>query len=1174
MKVLLYFLIIFISISCKQAINIKSNFGLGLSTSGVNNFSNQDSGAISFLSKNKDSAKLIYECSLNGAAFETCTSPYPFASLVEGTHTFQLKARLPDNSIKDSLTLSWVVDLTVPTASFNSTPQDPNNSTLAAFNFGGNDGVGSGIGSYECSLDSGAFTLCSSIVPFLGLSTGTHNLEMRAVDRAGNKSTSVSYSWLVDLVAPSITINSDPGLAASVNSATFNFSANDTGGSLLGNLECRLDSAAYAACVSPVALSSLAQGQHTFNIRAYDGAGNITTVAHVWTVDLTDPQISTFSVANGAPVVGIRLTTTQLSTVIGGSAITEMRFSELADFSNTTWEDFSAAGSFMLSNVSGDRIIYAQVRSAAGRVSNILQTTVNLEVGTPPVVAMVSPGLGETHAPGDPITVSWTCSPGSVSSPLATAPITSIQYTIDDGSSWNVIATNLTNNLSATEGNYVWTLPSTSPSGVAITGTTAFKISVACSSLSGIVSNGMSALQNSIWNIFAGEPGNISEGVHIDAADLSSLSNQFQGFVSNSKGEIFYSKGHGISHIDPQSGLVSNWVGNMYSKGCDPAQLKFTAPQVVGVTQNDEIFIYSHICSTMTKINSLTKAIVWTKQLPPIDVTSSSVAQTQLSSRTYLNSGYFFYYSGNAFYMLDMNNSTSAPVLVWGTPGVCGTVGTVGTEAAGSPIPCNTSDIYQLAVRPDLAKMWVRVNGLTFELLRTPAGTYQINSLNKTEWGAREFSNCVAPLGESHLLYCRSAEGTGNKMGVLDLNTEVWKAIHTVTGQYKNMSVTLGLGATHQNYILLFSYQTNELFKYSYDTATPSMVKVGGSPFFSYGNGTGVDPASTVFTQISSIAYDSLNHNLYVRAVRHLRKFSLDPVTSAVTSISTAFHASAGNSSAYGALTISNDGLAAFSQIGGAAANQWNTYNLATFNPVAESISTGVGLYTGAGTGSYPLLTDIINSAGTTYNLFSKEKYATFLSDNNLYFCAYSDSAETQNHWIFKSDRGTSKIYAVAGATGVPDYNPAHSGGAALGASLKRVYGMQPDTNNDLLIFDGDHLRKITLTTESGAPKIYDLADFSSYPNYPAGTRWTHAVHDKATGWNYFVVSNDINLNRVAKVWAAHNSTDGFIEISTAGLQLSSEMSNMKSLELAVTPLGLLLLDMDKKRILVTPLLP
>lgn len=1163
--------------SCVAKVNIDVKAkGLSLKAIGVNSFSNQVNGAISFSSQSHDNSQIIFECSLNGSAFQTCTSPYSFTNLAEGAHVFELRAQSTDKTIvlKDALTKSWVIDTTVPTASFDSTPLDPSNVTIGSFDFAGNDGAGSGIAGFECSLDSGLFSSCSSVVPFMGLTTGQHDLEMRAKDRAGNTSASVSYSWLVDLVAPSITINSGPGLAASVNSATFNFSAIDTGGSLLGSFECRLDGAAYAACTSPVALSSLAQGQHTFNIKAYDGAGNSSTVTYTWTVDLTDPQLTTFNVANGAPVVGIRLTTTQLSTVAGGSSITEMRFSELADFSNTTWEDFSAAGSFMLSNVSGDRTIYAQVRSSSGRVSNILQTIVNLEVGNPPVVTVTSPGVGETHAPGSPITISWTCSPGSVTSPLASTPITSLQYTIDDGSSWNVIATDLANNVNATEGNYIWTLPSTSPSGVTITGTTAFKISVACSSLSGVVSNGMSPLQNSIWNIFAGEPGNISEGVHIDAADLSGLPNQFQAFHSNSKGEIFYSKGHGISHIDPQSGLVSNWVGSIYSKGCDPANFKFTSPQVVGVTVSDDIFIYSHICSTMTKINSITKAIIWTKQLPTIDVTSASIAQTQLSSKTYVNSGYFFYYSGKAFYKLDLNNSTSGPVLVWGTPGICGAVGAVGAEAAGSPIPCNTTDIYQLAVRPDLAKVWVRVNGLTFELIRTPSDSYQISSLNKTEWGTREFSNCVAPLGESNLLYCRNAEGTGNKMGILDLSTEVWKANHTLTGQYKNMNVTLGLGITQQNYILLFSYQTNELFKYSYDTATPSMVKVGGSPFFSYGNGTGVDPTSTVFTQISSIAYDGLNHNLYVRAVRHLRKFAIDPITSTVTSISTAFNAVGGNSSAYGALAISNNGLAAYSQIGGAASNQWNSYNLATFNSVAESISTGVGLYTGSGTGAYPLLTDIINSTATTYNLFSKEKYATFLSDNNLYFCAYSDSTETQDHWIFKSDRGTSKIYAVAGATGAPGYNPTDSGGAALGASLKRVYGMQPDSNDDLLIFDGDRLRKITLTTEPGAPKIYDVANFASFPHYPAGMRWTHAVHDKATGWNYFVVSNDVNLSRVAQVWAAHNSTDGFIEIPTNGLQLSSEMSNMKSLELAVTPLGLLLLDMDKKRILVTPLMP
>lgn len=1178
MSVLIYLTTIFLLISCSMQIDIESKFkGLSLKASGVNSYSNQVSGSISFLSASRDNTKIIYECSLNGAAFQTCTSPFSYTNLSEGEHIFKVQAQFSDNdiSIKDSLTTTWVIDVTPPTASFTSTPEDPSKLALGVFNFSGSDGAGSGIASYECSLDSGAFTVCSSFVPFVGLTTGSHNLEMRALDKAGNASTSVSYTWLVDLVAPTINISSSPSLATISTSATFNYTVSDVGGSSVGLIECRLDSAAFSACDSTTtSFSSLSDGQHVFYMRATDGAGNISTLQYSWTVDLVDPQLNSFSIANGATAVGIPLTTTQLVSVAGSSSIKEMRFSEASDFLNAEWEPFSAAGSFMLSLTGGSKTIYAQVRSAAGRVSNILQTSVTLDIGVPPIITVTAPAAGGVYSPGNSVNIAWTCQPGSMSSPLATTPITTIKYTVDDSTSWHTIASNLVNNVSATDGNYTWTLPSLSPTNQPITTNSAFKISISCRSSSGVVSNGMSPIQNSVWKIFAGEPGNIAEGVHIDAADLGTLREQEQSLVSDSKGYIYYTKGHGISRIDPQSGLVSTWIGDLYSRTCDANNLKFIAPEVVGVTPNDEIFIFSFQCSTITKVNTITKSAIWTKQLPTLDIYSPT-GGVQKKSRQYVNTGYFIYYSKTAFYMVDLNDSTSAPVLVFGTPGACGPVTAVGTEAALSPMPCNTTDIYQIALRPDLAKIWMRVNAITHELIRTPTGSYQINSLNKTAWGTRNFSNCTHSLGESNLLYCRNEEGTGNRMGILDLTTEVWKPSHTVTGQYKNMSTTLALGATHKDYILLFHTQTNELFKYIYNGATPVVSKIGGSPFFSYGNGVNKPSSEVVFNQISAFAYDRLNNNLYVRATRHLRKFTIDPVLAIVTSISTGFNAVAGNSSAHGGMSVSNDGLAAFSFAGGTPSAMWATYNLATFNDVAGTLSAGINLYNAVSTGAtYPALNEIFNTSGTTHNIQSQRKISTFLSDNNLYFYGSSAADDSQDHWIFKSDRATSKIYAVAGAAGAAAYNPVDSGQAALGASLKRIYGMQPDVNDDLLIFDGDHLRKITLTTESGAPKIYDLADFTTYPNYPVGTEWVHAVHDNSTGWSYFAVANDTSKNQIAQIWAAHDSSGGFVRIPIDGLTLSTYKPAARTLNLEVTPVGLLLLDVDKQRILMTPLMP
>src|SRR5205823_977866 len=53
------------------------------------------------------------------------------------------------------------------------------------------------------------------------------------------------------------------------------------------SFECALDSAAFAACSSPVSYSGLGDGPHSFRVRARDPAGNLdpTPTERSWTID-------------------------------------------------------------------------------------------------------------------------------------------------------------------------------------------------------------------------------------------------------------------------------------------------------------------------------------------------------------------------------------------------------------------------------------------------------------------------------------------------------------------------------------------------------------------------------------------------------------------------------------------------------------------------------------------------------------------------------------------------------------------------------------------------------------------------------------------------------------------------------------------------------------------------
>jgi hypothetical protein len=118
----------------------------------------------------------------------------------------------------------------------------------------------------------------------------------------GNKTVSATFR---DATAPDTIINTHPANPSSVDSATFTFTGTDnvTPSASL-TFECELDSGAWASCTSPAPYSSLANGTHTFSVRAADAASNVdaTPATFTWTVAVSNNQAP---VANaGGPYTG------------------------------------------------------------------------------------------------------------------------------------------------------------------------------------------------------------------------------------------------------------------------------------------------------------------------------------------------------------------------------------------------------------------------------------------------------------------------------------------------------------------------------------------------------------------------------------------------------------------------------------------------------------------------------------------------------------------------------------------------------------------------------------------------------------------------------------------------------------------------------------------------------
>jgi hypothetical protein len=106
---------------------------------------------------------------------------------------------------------------------------------------------------------------------------------------------SVDFDWSAvnndaDTDPPETTITAAPGALSANSNPSFTFTADEAG----STFECSLDGGSPASCVSPVSLSGLGDGAHTFSVGATDASGNTdaSPATRAWTIDATAPNVS------------------------------------------------------------------------------------------------------------------------------------------------------------------------------------------------------------------------------------------------------------------------------------------------------------------------------------------------------------------------------------------------------------------------------------------------------------------------------------------------------------------------------------------------------------------------------------------------------------------------------------------------------------------------------------------------------------------------------------------------------------------------------------------------------------------------------------------------------------------------------------------------------------------
>ena len=108
------------------------------------------------------------------------------------------------------------------------------------------------------------------------VTTGAQDLAGNALDQDPNTADNQAKTWTfttaappADTTAPDTTITSGPSGTVKSSDATFTFSSSEPN----STFQCKLDGA-ISACVSPTRYTGLANGTHTFEVKATDAAGN------------------------------------------------------------------------------------------------------------------------------------------------------------------------------------------------------------------------------------------------------------------------------------------------------------------------------------------------------------------------------------------------------------------------------------------------------------------------------------------------------------------------------------------------------------------------------------------------------------------------------------------------------------------------------------------------------------------------------------------------------------------------------------------------------------------------------------------------------------------------------------------------------------------------------------
>jgi hypothetical protein len=370
-----------------------------INTPSTNITTNDTTPAIAGLAEIGSTVKVYEGATLIGTAVADGSGIWalsPDPTLSAGAHTLFATATDAANNVSpNSATRTITIDTAAPSVSIsapvNAATVGPNGNVT----FTATDAVGPVT--TTCQIDSGSIVSCTSPYAFSGLTTGAHSATVVATDAAGNTATAVR-NFSVDATSPNTTITANPAAVTNATGASFSFTSTESP----STFECQIDGGAIAACTSPKAYAGLAQGSHTFSVRAIDQYGNVdqSPASFTWTVDTSAPVAPTISTP------GSDIVTNDTTPAIGGLSEvgSTVKVYEGATLIGTAVANGS--GVWALSPdptlTQGVHVLKANATDPAGNVSpDSSNRTITVDT-TAPTVSLSAPANGSTVATTTP----------------------------------------------------------------------------------------------------------------------------------------------------------------------------------------------------------------------------------------------------------------------------------------------------------------------------------------------------------------------------------------------------------------------------------------------------------------------------------------------------------------------------------------------------------------------------------------------------------------------------------------------------------------------------------------------------------------------------------------------------------------------------------------------------